>query len=116
MATKKTARKTAAKKTGARKTTARKAVADVAIKPARGRPAGKRSTKPATTFGYMTEKQVPGAEGSDETRTEYSAFNGPFVSAKEALEDAAMVAGDDVDVLLFKVVKRGRVQRTTKIV
>lgn len=97
MATKKSARKTSAKKTSTR---GRKAVAEtsaVAATPTTGRGRGRKKNTDVV-FGYMTEKTVASTEEGGESKTEYGAFNGPFFSANDALEDAAMVAGDDVSV------------------
>ena len=124
--TKRAAKKTTAKK--AVKKTPKKAVTKRAATPAItdgseapkrvGRPPGtetKRRTKKkdGKKFAYQLLQPVVGSETNEMTA---GTINGPFGSQSNALDDASIMADDNTTIVLFREIKRGRVQKTTKFV
>lgn len=73
----------------------------------RGRPAGKKSAKQFAYLLLTTQE-----DGSQKA----SAMNGPFATESNALDDASIMSDDNTTIVLFREVKRGRVQKQTKFV
>lgn len=73
----------------------------------RGRPAGKKNAKQFAYLLLTTQE-----DGSQKA----SAMNGPFATESNALDDASIMSDDNTTILLFREVKRGRVQKQTKFV
>ena len=116
----KTARKAPAKKRPAKKAASKPT--PVARK-TRGRPAGKKTAKKVarkSTNGRRTKRSKQYAymlltpQESGEMKA--GSINGPFGTEKDALDDASIMADDTMEVVLFREMKRGKVQKSTKFV
>lgn len=119
----KVAKKRAAAKKATKKTPAKRAAKKTeAAAPAktRGRPAGKktaarkvgvrRGKKGAKQFAYLL------LTAQEDSSQKAVTLNGPFATESNALDDASIMADDNTTIVLFREVKRGRVQRQTKFV
>lgn len=134
-AVKKTPKKAAPKKVAAKKATkaapkkvAKKSAASTVARSAasggakatrapgkRGRPAGKKTAtrrvkKGAKQFAYLL--LTPQEDGTQKP----SGMQGPFTTDNAALEDASIMADENTTIVVFREVKRGKVQKQTKFV
>lgn len=110
MAARKKATKKAAKKAVA-KTPARKAAAAPAAKQAKPK-AEKIASK---RFVYLIETPEKDEAGKL-TGKSLASLSGPFGTESDALDDASIMAEADTTITVFRSVKTGTVQKSTKFV
>lgn len=113
-ATKKTTRK-AAKKTADRRVT-RKTGATTTPTAAAKRAAEKGATTPRLSREYAYLTVTPTRDDKGVVNGSKSEFQGPFSNEKAALDDASIMSEGDTAITLFRAVKRGSVQKTTRFV
>lgn len=114
-ATKRPAKKAAAKKTARKPELAKKAVTKRAAKKTARAPAKRRGKKAGPQYAYLLQQPVLD-NGSATGEYTTGAMQGPFKTESDALDDAGVMSEADTRVVLFRELKSGNIQKSTKFV